>query len=129
MAGHKDGLTLLEVVVAFAILAISLAVIFNMFASGASGARRAEQYTVATLLAESQLTAAGIEEPLTAGSKDGDYLSEYCWRRIVRPLERENQNLAFPATLPVYEVTVTVEWSDRSGRRSVTLRGQRIGGQ
>ena len=129
LASNGEGFTLLEVLVAFAILSLSLAVIFSMVGSGVTSARRAEDYTVAELLAESQLAKVGIEEPLTTGSEEGEYLSLYRWHTVIRPLQDVNRSEVLTAALPVYEVTVMVEWSDGAERGSVTLRSERVGEQ
>jgi general secretion pathway protein I len=134
----RAGFTLLEVLVAFVILAVSLGAIYQAFGVGARNARAAEAYTVAALLAESQLAAAGIEEPLFPGATEGEF-ARFRWRRVVTPAGEPAQPAsvagagALRATRPqsaqLYAIAVTVTWGDEGGAapRTVTLRTQRLG--
>jgi general secretion pathway protein I len=123
------GFTLLEVLVAFAILAVALVVLFRAFGTGATNARLAEEYTVATLHAESVLAAAGIETPLQAGTAEGDLPDGYRWRAVVAPAaaDRAPDPLsADPLAGLLYEVAVTVTWRKDGKTRSVAVRSYRM---
>jgi len=129
---------LLEVLVAFAILAVSLGAVYQAFGVGARNARAAEFYTVAALLADSRLAAAGIETPLISGATEGAF-GRYRWRQVIAPAIDPSgpastagagalrPTRAVPVQL--YEVVVTVTWGDEGGAapRSVTLRTLRLG--
>ncbi len=54
-ARRQGGISLLEVLVAFAIMALSLGVLMQIFGSGARAALRSEDYTKAVLVAQSAL--------------------------------------------------------------------------
>lgn len=118
------GFTLLEVLIAFVILAVSMTVILQVFSSGMRGARLADAYTTATLLAKSVLAETGVETPLVEGEDGGEFDNGFKWRRLVTLYEDE----AMPETLglPVaaYRVTVEVSWDD--GARSVGLETIRL---
>lgn len=133
------GFTLLEVLVAFAILAISLGAVYQAFGIGARNARASEAYTVAVLLAESELAAAGVETPLFPGAEEGTF-GRYNWRRTVipaseTPASEQASEQSAPSSsvtakgVQLYEVTVTVRWGDSLGgaARKVTLRTLRLG--
>lgn len=126
---------MLEVLVAFAILAISLGAIYQAFGIGARNARASEAYTVAVLLAQSELAAAGVETPLLPGAEEGTF-GRYNWRQTVTPAsETPASEQAAPSSsgtakgAQLYEVTVTVRWGDSVGGapRKVTLRTLRLG--
>jgi general secretion pathway protein I len=55
MRRGERGFTLLEVVIAFTLLAAVLAVVLRLFSEGASGTAKAERRTIALLHAESKL--------------------------------------------------------------------------
>ena len=57
--GGAAGFTLLEVVVAFAIMALSMAVLLNLFATGVRATRLSADYSEAVTLAESKLAEYG----------------------------------------------------------------------
>jgi general secretion pathway protein I len=123
------GFTLLEVLIAFVILALSLGAVYQAFGIGARNARAAEAYTVAVLLAESQLAAAGIEQPLSAGHTQGNF-GRFRWQQVVSlagPSADGNTGIVRVAQL--YDVVVTVTWGDETGAkaRTVTLRTRRLG--
>lgn len=134
----RAGFTLLEVLVAFVILSLSLGAVYQAFGIGARNARAAEAYTVAALLAESQLAAVGIEAPLFPGTTEGEF-ARFNWRTVVTPAGEP----AAPASVAgagalrkvrsqpaqLYDVVVTVSWGGegRAAPRMVTLRTQRLG--
>ena len=69
------GFSLLEVLVAFTILAMLLGALFQVFSGGLHAARAGDRYTRATVIAQSTLAALGAEQPIqegvTSGSADG----------------------------------------------------------
>ncbi len=124
---RSGGFTLLEVLVAFTVLAISLGVLFEIFSTGMRASRSAEEYTRATLLAESKLAAIGIEGTLEEGETTGEYGDGYAWRVAIRPYrldEAEAEGVAPP--IEAYEVVVTVAWGQGSRERSVSLTTLRL---
>jgi type II secretory pathway pseudopilin PulG len=64
---RAQGFSLLEVLVAFVVLALSLAVVMRIFAGGLDNIGSANRYTQALHLAQSLLDAQGRETPLTMG--------------------------------------------------------------
>jgi general secretion pathway protein I len=129
------GFTLLEVLIAFAILAIALVALFRAFGTGATNARLSEEYTVATLHAESILAAAGVETSLQAGASEGDLSDGYRWRVVVTRVASDGMSTgrgadaisADPLAGLMYEVAVTVSWRAEGKTRSVALRSYRLG--
>ncbi len=122
----SGGFTLLEVLVAFAVLAVSLGVLFQIFSTGTRASRAAEAYTHATLLAESKLAAVGIEEPLDEGERTGEFDNGFDWRVAVRPYRPDGQEADGPRSLLAYEVGVTVSWNGGGGEKSVPLTTLRL---
>jgi general secretion pathway protein I len=81
------GFSLLEVLVAFAILALALTVLMQVFSTGLRNISVGEDYTRAVLLAESVLASVGVEQPLQEGERTGTfdekYGEAYRWRVAV----------------------------------------------
>ncbi len=125
-APPSGGFTLIEVLVAFAVLAVSLGVVFQIFSTGTRASRAAEAYTHATLLAESKLAAVGVEEPLEEGERTGEFDNGFRWRLAVRPYRLDGQEGDGPASLLAYEIGVTVLWDGAGGLKSVSLTPRRL---
>ncbi len=116
------GFSLLEVLVAFVILALLLTVLFQLFSSSLRNAQLTEQYSHALLLAESKLARLGHDEPLAVGVSEGTFAdsagdSDYRWHLTVTPYHPEHIPLDLP--LQALWVHLTVSWS--SGRRAIDL--------
>lgn len=116
------GFSLLEVLVAFIILALALGVIMRIFSGGLGNIGAAEHYSRAVAIAESKLVAIGVESPLTEGESVGEEEHGYTWRTSVQHYETGAQPLE-GAVLPVdlYQVEVVVSW-DPAAKTPRTLR-------
>ena len=110
---------MLEILVAFSILAISLGILLKIFSSGVNAAMIAEEYTVATQIAESLMVKTGIEEPLVVGENSGTEVEKYHWRVTVEnspnPADDEENDVA----VELLAVRVVVEWGDDDRSRRV----------
>ena len=120
------GFTLLEVVVAFAILAVSLGVAFQAFGTGSNNARLSEQYTLAALMAESQLAAIGVETPLRPGTGAGKLPNGFRWRSEIKAMD-ETADARRRSGTQLFEISLTVTWGDAENSRSVSLQTFRLG--
>lgn len=122
---RQRGFSLLEVLVAFAILSISLGVLLQVFATGLRNAGLAGDYTQATLYAESILAAMGRETPLTEGERSGPVNERFSWRSVVSAYA---EGLPDPEKIRAraYRVRVEVYWPGLGQNRSVTLETLRL---
>ncbi len=109
----ERGFTLLEVLVALAVLSIALGALLPLFAGGLQGAAVAGDQVMATLAAKSLL--AELEAgPLMPGTTGGDLEGGGRWRLDVQPAESS-------AALRLWRLDLTVE-RGRAAVRLVTLR-------
>lgn len=122
---REQGFSLLEVLVAFAILSISLGVLLQTFATGLRNAGAAEEYTQATLYAESILTAIGREAPLQVGHHAGPINDRFSWRSAISAY---TEGLPDPEKIRarVYRVEVEVYWGEPTRTRTVKLETLRL---
>ena len=116
----ERGFTLIEILVAFVIVALALGALLQVFATGLRSSSAAENYTIATLLADSKLAGMGIVEPLEEGDQSGEFDNGFRWATTVRAYESGEPTLA-PGAIQAFEVSVTVRWGGAGRERSVSL--------
>lgn len=118
----QQGFSLLEILVAFSILAFSLTILLNIFSSGLRRTIVSEEYQKAVIIAQSRLAAAGVEEPLENGGQDGAAEGKYFWSVQVQAFDLDAMGLDFEdEKLLPYQVTVTVEWLAGRNNRQFEL--------
>lgn len=123
---YSRGYTLVEVLVAFVILAMTLTVLFRIFSGGVRNIAVSADYARAVLIAESQLAAAGIDEPLFTGEASGIEDEEFAWTRSVTPYLPSPGYSSPVKDLEAWHVAVTVEWPHRDGFRSIDVSTVRL---
>ncbi|WP_219846106.1 type IV pilus modification PilV family protein [Emcibacter nanhaiensis] len=117
MDSNESGFTVLEVLVAFVILASALGVVYQMVAMGGLRSDRAQKEQTALLLAKSKLADAMTIGRSTEG-QEGNYHWELEWQALPVKEPRERRN---PVRLA--QVTVTVSWGEAGQEiRLATLR-------
>ncbi len=119
---RQSGFSLLEVLVAFAILAMALGVLFQVFSSGMRNTQIAARHSEAMIVAESRLaeTAAG---DLEEGGDNGES-GPFRWSTRVAPYPLDDA-FSSPA-VELMEVSVKVEWKEYGKGRSVALNTLRL---
>ena len=123
----QRGFSLLEVLVAFAILSITLGVLLQAFATGVRGTALSEDYTRATLHAESILAALGRELPLEQSVMEASIDDKFFWRSTVAPYYVEGGADTSDAPVTPYRVVVEVFWQESGFQpRSVVLETLRL---
>jgi general secretion pathway protein I len=125
---RNKGFSLLEILVAFSILAIALGVLMQIFASAARNADLAREQARATTLAQSLLASASVEAVLVAGETSGSTPDMFRWQVEVAPFDTadgptDNVPAAMPSPLDLWRVTARVAWDGAGSipERSVTL--------
>ena len=124
----RGGFTLLEVLVAFAILALVGTALFRLFSGGLANAAAADDYSRAVLVAESVLTEAASAQPLregaTQGTADGGQIE---WTAQIAPYTPAGVNPDTERgsdTMPIrlFRVSVDVAFpAPTGGKRTLTL--------
>ena len=122
---RQEGFSLLEVLVAFVILSISLGVLLQVFATGLRNAGTADDYTQATLYAESILAAIGRETPLSEGQHSGPINDRFSWRGTVSAYADNMPDLE-NTRMRAWRVNVEVFWRGLTQTRSVMLETVRL---
>ena len=139
MRRRSDGFTLLEVMVAIAILAVSLLALFHLQGTSLLGAGRAQRISIATLLARQKMaeTLIGIEAGIPKGEfpdkkdESGNFeeekYSDYRWKLAIKkttlpaPPAKEGEpdtmaqivsSVSEEISKDVREVRLTVSWKE-----------------
>lgn len=127
----QSGFSLLEVLVAFAVLAVSLGVLMQIFSRASVAAVVSAQYSRAASLASARLDAVGSAIPLEPGSVSGEPDDGIAWELSVVPVElglaADSDPLGSEPPVVPYLVTVTALWSDSGHVRRLTLSTLRLG--
>lgn len=125
-AGER-GFTLLEVLIAFAIASIALAVLYHGAVDGLLGSRLAARTDEAVTRARSRLAALCHGARLTPGEQSGDDGSGYTWRTLIGRAATETvaraeaDRSAPPMRADLFAVRVTVSWPGTIRPHQVSL--------
>ena len=121
---RSAGFTLVEVLVAFVIVGLTLAVTISTFETGLASVDRAGSHAVALMLAESKLAEIGVTEPLVAGRAEGAFTGTYRWRTIITTMTDPVR--AAGSVIAAYRVQVEVTTAN-AGHPLVHLQTIRLG--
>jgi general secretion pathway protein I len=131
---RSRGFSLLEVLVAFVILALVGTALFRLFSGSLANASAADDYTRAVLVAESVLAEAAATQPLreaTASGSADDGRIEWTTRvaAFTPPdVSPDLQRVADAMPTRLYRVSADVTFpSPSGGRRTYTLATTKIG--
>jgi len=119
----RAGFTLLEVLVALAILALAFGVLLQIFSTGLRTVDTGDVHARAIAVAESVLAGIGPDVPLEPGASGGVNADFYIWNYAVSPAPGE---FVLEDDERVFEVVVTVRWGKPPKGGSVELKTLRV---
>ncbi|WP_282610531.1 prepilin-type N-terminal cleavage/methylation domain-containing protein [Pelagibius sp. Alg239-R121] len=127
---RQGGFTLLEVLVAFTIFAVTFTAVLQILSTSSRNDEIAELYGLAVSHAESLIARTGIETPLAAGESSGVLDQGLRWHRIISRhveasvpgVETGGGGFAVP-----FSVEVSISWGEGAHARSLTLSTLRLG--
>jgi general secretion pathway protein I len=108
----RGGFTLLEVMVALAVLSLALVVVFSQQARGIAQGNEARIIAKATLLAQERMAGLISDEDLMEGDEEGeveDSIPPFTWKQLVEESNIEG----------IKKITVTVVWKEGERERDV----------
>ena len=118
---RQSGYTLIEVLVAFVILAMALTVILRIFSGGVRNVAVSSDYAKAVLIAESRLATAGIDGMLAPGELSGTEAGRFQWTRLVTNYQPTPDYSTNANGSRAYHVAVTVSWPNGDRERRIEL--------
>lgn len=128
----QTGYTLIEVIVAFALLALALTLLLGTLSGSARQVRWSGDAGRAALHAQSLLDQVGITEPLEPGERRGEFEEgRYRWTLDVAPwndpsLPPEGPQPLAPSAPQLYELSLDVEWGSGGSGERLALRSLRM---
>jgi general secretion pathway protein I len=126
-ARRQSGFTLIEVLIALAIIGLALGAIAGVFGQGLTAHETASQAEMALAVAEEQLAlAAATPRP---GAANGVFANRFAWQTNVAPYQDATDKTAdAPSALPpLYRIAVSVAWHDGRHTREVSLSTLQLG--
>jgi general secretion pathway protein I len=128
---RQQGFSLLEILIAFSILALSLGILLKIFSGGVNTAVVAEDYTIAVQIAESLIAKTGSEIPLKDHQSNGDENEKYHWSLAISPFSLDGEGIEPKnSAAELYKVNATVNWGDGAGEeRQIKLTTLKLVGK
>jgi len=124
----SGGFTLLEVMLAFVIFALSFAVVLEIVAGSMRSVARANDDTEVALLAQTLMDRVGTEIPVEEGAYSGTSMDRYNWNMGITLYDAEDAperggmtttELADLSGIELYRVDLDIDWD--TGQRDRTL--------
>jgi general secretion pathway protein I len=131
---HAGGFSLLEVLVAFIIVALVVTALFRLYGGALGNASAADDWTRALLVAQSRLALAASAQPLREATDAGsDANGRIDWRTSVIPYvppdaDPDVERASEAMTTRLFRVTVDVRFPGIAGQsRTLTLSTLKVG--
>ena len=109
----EKGFTLIEIVVAMAILGIGLVVIIELFGGGLRLERTSEEYTKAVGYARMKMEEISFAPGLEEGVQEGEFDRDYRWQVEVRRVDlipSRGIDTSYRPPVELYWVRIDVVW-------------------
>lgn len=128
--GGSRGFTLLELLLAFVVFALSFATVLEILSGSMRNTVRARHYSEAALTAQSVMDQVGVGIPLTAGFSDEGDSGDYFWRIEISPFAAteeliQSSQLAELTGIVLLQVDLFITWGEpprEQSRRFSTIR-------
>lgn len=126
---RQRGYTLIEVIVAFAVLGLGLMLLLGTLSNGTRQVRWAADSGRAALHARSLLDDVGIAVPITPGQSTGTFEDgRYRWTLEIAPFVDPDAPpaLSAPDGDGLFELTLAVDWGEAGPRERLRLQTLRL---
>ena len=125
---RTGGFTLLEVVVALAVLGVGLIVIIELFSGGLRVGRVSGEYTRAVGYARVKMEDIALAREIKEGMEEGEFDKNYRWHLEVTRVDLLPGEQPVDITLPVdlYQIKLQVIWKSGSQERSAAIESMKV---
>ena len=119
----EKGFTLIEVLVAVAILGVGLTIIIELFSGGLRLGRASEEYTKAVNYARMKMEEIAVKPTISEGSEEGEFDNTFRWQVEVKkvnllPVENKPD---FKPPAQFFQVQINIFWKSGSKERSTLI--------
>lgn len=124
--GSQQGFTLLEILVAFMVFALSFAFMLELLGQSLKNTRVANDYTLAALHARSVMDRVGLDIELEEGVEEGELDERFRYRLEIRKTEFAAGPVSESAYAPVdiFAVELKIQFGERETRFSTIKLAQ-----
>ena len=123
-SSRNKGFTLIEVVVALAILGVGLTVIIELFSGGLRLARASMEYTKAVNYARTKLEEITVKPTVEEGTQEGESNDKtFRWRVEVKKVDllSVDRNMDYKPPIELFRVKIDVLWKSGSKEKSTSV--------
>jgi type IV pilus modification protein PilV len=126
------GFTLLEVMVALAVLAVGIAAVLELFGGSLRLTAKSSKRTQAVVYAQNVMDRLLAQSTLEDGGDGGEFPGGFSWRAQVSEIRPDDDNSALQQKsqnqtefFHLKQINVEIFWSEGVGEQSYTLRSLR----
>jgi general secretion pathway protein I len=120
----NNGFTLIEIMVAMAIVALGITVVLEVFAGSLRLAGKSQDYSRAAFYGRQLLEEVSLQPEISEGSEQGIFEGNFTWRYDIKPHEvmlEESDVQREDFSLQTYDITVTVFWKSGKKQKQLTM--------
>ena len=115
---RQRGFTLLEILVAFIVLAILGGALLQLFQGGLQNVGLSSEYTQAALLARSKLAELEARAELSPGEEEGAFDDRFRWRLAISPYLEADGSVPPESAVQAMQLELDVLWGEAADERS-----------
>lgn len=123
MKNYK-GFSLIEIMIAFVIMAIALTIVIRVFSTGLKTVSETEKYSIAVQIAESLMARVGEDISLDNSQLKGDIEETYYWLVTIEPMLIDYKLLMIDGAndnMQLKKVKIQVGWLDNQISSKIEL--------
>ena len=128
-SNRNKGFTLIEVVVALAILGVGLTVIIELFSGGLRLARASMEYTRAVNYARIKMEEIAVKPVVEEGTQEGESEDKtFRWQVGVKKVDllSIDKSIDYKPPVELFQVKIDVFWKSGSKERSTSVESLKV---